>query len=151
MERNPKIIVSKYEWEIEDCGQFHLAKRNDDNKKYLCQIIDLKSIKKYENYITIVQIEDTITINNKNYIFYEFNPIHVPINEKKLIETFMDLKTTYKDICVYYTFNKIIHENGLYKICPSLVFKKLNSQSIKRILLKIFKDLDLRNEQLTLI
>ena len=111
------------------------AKRKDSEKKYYCYLIDEFDKERYlpiyeecKKHRSIVSLDDQIIINNITCVFYEVGEvIKNPIDEKKLIEMFIelnDINLAEGKIMIYYYTDEIIFKDGRYQIYPSAVYEK---------------------------
>ena len=135
------LRIPKYEWEILDYLPVSAAipkftaKRSNCEKAYYCHIMNDCEKDKYlplyrecEKYKSIVSLDDIITIKNITCIFYEKGEIiENPIDEKKLIEMFVELNAinlSESDVLIYYYNNEIIFKDDSYQIYPSAIYEK---------------------------
>ena len=139
-------ISSKYEWEILEylpgsCFPRFTAKRKGSEKGYYCQLMNEYERERYlpiyeecKKHRLIVSLDDHITINTITCVFYETgDAIKNPIDEKKLIEMFIELNEINlagsrnlpgSKIMIYYYHDEIVFKDDRYQIYPSSVFNK---------------------------
>ena len=137
---NPLIHVkAKYYWKVYyDCIKwckiskniFIAIKEGEDNL-YFCQLMEIEKTKKYfeiiekcKNNPSIMQVYDSVTIDNLTYIFYEHAQPVENINEKKLLKMFIelnDINTSNFDFIINYCIIKIVNnENYKIYLMPSI-------------------------------
>ena len=153
-------ISSKYEWEILEYlpGSYlprFTAKRKDSEKRYYCQLMNkdynIRYLLIYEEckkYKSIVSLDDQVTINNITCVFYEIGDIiKNPIDEKKLIEMFIELNDINlagsrnlpeSKIMIHYYIDEIIFKDDRYQIYPSSAYEKQGNKDEYSLAMDVF-------------